>query len=577
MSFDLGQLISGPLRDVVLGQVTKSLGVSNDNAGSLLNKGLGMVLGGMAKKSSSAEGAGGLFDLIKSTPFDINPLDILTGKTTASANQSGGLIDLGKSLIPAIFGSQTSSIEDYLGKGTGVSGAGAKSFLGMLLPLVLSFFKNKIAGGGMNVAGFSKLLGEQTQMVSGFLDQDALSALGVQGTSQDLLGGLSKVSSLLGGAGAAATTAAAGTAAAATSAAAATTAHAKASVQDAAHSVSETAKSSSLWKWLTAAAVILAALLGLKTCSSDDKAATSTPATNTSSTSAPATSAPTEPTTPAAPEVKEVAGLGTLGWLFNQDNVTVNGVVQNDGIKTSILDGVKKIAGNLPIIDQLKVDANAAKSSFSDFGGLFDIFSKFPGVSGKFDDTLLKLSGLVKSDTDKVSLVDSLKFLLGGAFTVNADDVSVQPAVIVAPATEHTHAHTPATEPAPAVQAAAEEEEATLISDMTLANIDLNIQFDSGAATIKQRYNRMLNAFAHYLIENNKGGEIVGHTDNSGDAAMNLRLSEDRANAVRDYLIAQGVNPDSLVAIGYGQERPRADNGTEEGRAQNRRIEFNAR
>ena len=87
----------------------------------------------------------------------------------------------------------------------------------------------------------------------------------------------------------------------------------------------------------------------------------------------------------------------------------------------------------------------------------------------------------------------------------------------------------------------------------------------------------MLNAFAHYLIENNKSGEIVGHTDNSGDAAMNLRLSEDRANAVRNYLIAQGVNPDSLVAIGYGQERPRADNGTEEGRAQNRRIEFNAR
>ena len=574
MSFDLGQLISGPLRDVVLGQVTKSLGVSNDNAGSLLNKGLGMVLGGMAKKSSSAEGAGGLFDLIKSTPFDINPLDILTGKTTASANQSGSLIELGKSLIPAIFGTQSSAIEDYLGKGTGVSGAGAKSFIGMLLPLVLSFFKNKIAGGGLNVAGFSKLLGEQTQMVSGFLDQDALSALGVQGTSQDLLGGLAKVTSLLGGAGAAATTAAASTATAATSATTATTTHAKASVQDAAHTVSATPKSSSLWKWLTAAALILAALLGLKTCSNDDKATTSTPAP---STSAPAAPAPTEPTTPAAPEVKEVAGLGTLGWLFNQDNVTVNGVVQNDGIKTSILDGVKKIAGNLPIVDQLKVDANAAKSSFSDFGGLFDIFSKFPGVGGQFDDTLLKLSGLVNSDTDKVSLVDSLKFLLGGAFTINADDVSVKPAVIVAPATEHTHAHTPATEPAPAVQAAAEEEEAALISDMTLANIDLNIQFDSGAATIKQRYNRMLNAFAHYLIENNKGGEIVGHTDNSGDAAMNLRLSEDRANAVRDYLIAQGVNPDSLVAIGYGQERPRADNGTEEGRAQNRRIEFNAR
>ena len=563
MSFDLGQLLQGPLRDLVLGQVTKNLGISNDGAGSLLNKGLGMVLGGMAKKSSSVEGAGGLFDLIKSTPFDINPLDILTGKSSASANQTGGLIDLGKSLIPAIFGSQTSGIEDYLGKGTGISGAGAKSFLGMLLPLVISFFKNKISSGGLNVAGFSKLLGEQTQAVSGFLDQDALSALGVQGSSQDLLGGLTKVAGLLGGAGA--TASAAASTVGANAQAAAT--HAQAAAQIAAHQVTESAKGSSLWKWLTGAAVVLAALLGLKNCTSD-KTPVDTGSTGTTTTAPSAPVAPVEPTPPAAPEapvVKEVAGLGSLGWLINPDNVTVNGVVQNDGIKTSILDGVKKLAGNLPIVDQLKVDANAAKSTFSDFGGLFDIMSKFPGVNGKFDDVALKLSGLVNSDTDKTSLVDSLKFLLGSAFSINADDVSVKAAQAVV------------TDAATAVVQAGEEEEAAVIADMSLANIDLNIQFDSGKAEIKQRYNKMLNAFAHYLIENDKGGEIAGHTDNSGDAAMNLRLSEDRANAVRDYLIAQGVNGDKLIAVGYGQERPRADNGTDEGRAQNRRIEFNAK
>lgn len=560
MSFDLSQLLQGPLRDVVLGQITKNLGISNDGAGSLLNKGLGMVLGGMAKKSSSVEGAGGLFDLIKSTPFDINPLDILTAQSSASAKQSGGLIDLGKSLIPAIFGSQTSGVEEYLGKGTGVSSAGAQSFLGMLLPLVFSFFKNKISSGGMNVAGFSKLLGEQTQAVSGFLDQDALSALGVQGSSQDLLGGLTKVAGLLGGAGATAS-AAASTVGANTQAAAS---HAQASAQQAAHHVTEIAKGSSLWKWLTGGALILAALLGLKNCTSDS-APVDTGSTSTTTTAPGTPVTPVEPTPPVAPEVKEVAGLGSLGWLFKQDNVTVNGVVQNDGIKTSILDGVKKLAGNLPIVDQLKVDANAAKSTFSDFSGLFDIMSKFPGVSGKFDDLALKLSGIVNSDTDKTSLVDSLKFLLGGAFTINADDVTVKPAQTVV------------TDATPAVVQAGEEEEAAVIADMSLANIDLNIQFDSGKAEIKQRYNKMLNAFAHYLIENDKGGEIAGHTDNSGDAAMNLRLSEDRAHAVRDYLIAQGVNADKLVAVGYGQERPRADNGTDEGRAQNRRIEFNAK
>ncbi len=112
---------------------------------------------------------------------------------------------------------------------------------------------------------------------------------------------------------------------------------------------------------------------------------------------------------------------------------------------------------------------------------------------------------------------------------------------------------------------------------MSLANLDLNIQFDTGASTIKPRYNIMLNAFAEYLVESKKNGEIAGYTDNVGDAQSNQQLSEARANAVRDYLIAKGVAAEQLTAVGHGQENPRADNGTEEGRAQNRRIEFNAK
>ncbi len=111
---------------------------------------------------------------------------------------------------------------------------------------------------------------------------------------------------------------------------------------------------------------------------------------------------------------------------------------------------------------------------------------------------------------------------------------------------------------------------------MSLEKLDLNIVFDTGSSEIKQRYNRRLNAFAHYLVENKRAGEIAGYTDNVGDAAANQKLSEERANSVRNYLIAQGVPADQLVAVGYGQEQPIADNGTAEGRAQNRRIEFKA-
>ena len=68
--------------------------------------------------------------------------------------------------------------------------------------------------------------------------------------------------------------------------------------------------------------------------------------------------------------------------------------------------------------------------------------------------------------------------------------------------------------------------------------------------------------------------EIQGYTDNIGKDAINKKLSLDRANAVRNYLIRNGIDPDRLTAIGFGKANPVADNRTEQGRAENRRIEF---
>lgn len=68
--------------------------------------------------------------------------------------------------------------------------------------------------------------------------------------------------------------------------------------------------------------------------------------------------------------------------------------------------------------------------------------------------------------------------------------------------------------------------------------------------------------------------EIAGHTDSSGRAVYNLSLSQQRAAAVRDYLVTAGVDPARLTAKGYGETRPIADNASAAGRAANRRIEF---
>jgi outer membrane protein OmpA-like peptidoglycan-associated protein len=69
--------------------------------------------------------------------------------------------------------------------------------------------------------------------------------------------------------------------------------------------------------------------------------------------------------------------------------------------------------------------------------------------------------------------------------------------------------------------------------------------------------------------------QLVGHTDNAGSPTANQTLSLDRANAVKDTLVAQGVGADRISTAGYGQDRPVTSNDTEAGRAQNRRLELN--
>jgi outer membrane protein OmpA-like peptidoglycan-associated protein/uncharacterized protein YidB (DUF937 family) len=104
----------------------------------------------------------------------------------------------------------------------------------------------------------------------------------------------------------------------------------------------------------------------------------------------------------------------------------------------------------------------------------------------------------------------------------------------------------------------------------------MTIHFDTGAANISADSLDILGVAANALKSAPAGTrvEVGGHTDNTGDAAANLKLSEDRANAVRTKLVNLGVPPDMLTAKGYGDTKPVADNSTENGRAKNRRMEF---
>ncbi|TVR02788.1 MAG: hypothetical protein EA398_06965 [Deltaproteobacteria bacterium] len=106
--------------------------------------------------------------------------------------------------------------------------------------------------------------------------------------------------------------------------------------------------------------------------------------------------------------------------------------------------------------------------------------------------------------------------------------------------------------------------------------LDETVFFATGSAEIETRSFNMLNQVAD-VLESNPQIRLVrieGHTDSRGSRTLNTRLSRERADSVREYLIRRGIAPERLFSEGFGPDRPIADNNTADGRAQNRRVEL---
>ncbi len=110
------------------------------------------------------------------------------------------------------------------------------------------------------------------------------------------------------------------------------------------------------------------------------------------------------------------------------------------------------------------------------------------------------------------------------------------------------------------------------VDTTTWFNFD-RLLFDTGKATLQPSSQEQLGNIAAILkAYPNVHAKIGGYTDNTGDAAANVALSDARAKNVMDTLVAAGIDPSRLESKGYGDQYPVGDNNTEEGRAQNRRI-----
>lgn len=123
------------------------------------------------------------------------------------------------------------------------------------------------------------------------------------------------------------------------------------------------------------------------------------------------------------------------------------------------------------------------------------------------------------------------------------------------------------------------EEDLKLLATNKDAKVNMvldNIEFKSGSSVLATSSYETLSKIVGILTANTAWNvlTVAGHTDNAGSDAVNLKLSQSRAQSVKNYLVSKGLDKDKIIAVGFGESKPIASNATPAGRQKNRRVEF---
>jgi OOP family OmpA-OmpF porin len=189
---------------------------------------------------------------------------------------------------------------------------------------------------------------------------------------------------------------------------------------------------------------------------------------------------------------------------------------------------------------------------------------KMRGVEAVFDGNSVNVGGTI-GDADRDRIIASLKSAFGEGLSFG---------VLKNRAADAARANNKATGELTSLNSAFESGFAP--EDLIAALNKSIVSFPSASAEVPASMAPFLRSAAAGLTQLRAGHalEIAGYTDNTGDPALNVALSQKRAEAVRDALIKYGADPAMLIAKGYGSADPIASNDTPEGRLRNRRIEY---
>lgn len=272
-----------------------------------------------------------------------------------------------------------------------------------------------------------------------------------------------------------------------------------------------------------------------------------------------AADAPAASTTPTGQAAAE--GPATNAVEVGQDGsrLVVRGRVPDAAAEKALLDSVRAGAGDRKVVDEVSVEPGAAVPALSGIGTVTNAARGVEGFGLRVDDRTVTLRGTAPDQ----AAAGAVAFAAGQSFPGHrlASELGVTGG------------------PAPAATTAAAPVGPLDCNDVNTglaARLKARpVQFGVGGSTVTGESQAQLSSLGKELAACTfTAAEVGGHSDGTGPAAGNLKLSQSRAEAVRAVLVAAGVPGDKVTAKGYGSTKPVADDATEAGRVLNRRVEI---
>jgi peptidoglycan-binding protein ArfA len=252
------------------------------------------------------------------------------------------------------------------------------------------------------------------------------------------------------------------------------------------------------------------------------------------------------------------ASFAPFSILRSGNGFTLAGELPDEDVKKSLIESVTQALPGARVIDNLTVTPGVKPPDFAKLGGLFGASVNIPDFSLNLVGDTITLTGTAPTEDAKAEVEAAAADTWPNAKIVNNIQVTAASATTAPPAS-----------PAPPGDACA-----TLQADIT-ALLRTPITFTTDGFTLAADSQQLLSQIAQKVKGcPNAKLAVVGHTDNTGNDAINVPLSGNRAKSVADALVSDGIASGEITSRGAGSADPVAGNDTAAGRAQNRRVEI---